>query len=352
MASPQERLAELRRRRPFIDHVVRMQEHYSGVNAGQQAGAVTYFGFLSFFPILALGFLVVGWIAVVYPQAESNLSTAINQLLPGIIGPEDDQISLSDFQGAQTTIGVVALVSLAAVLYAGLGWLSGMRAALEIVFEVPKKDRPGFVAGKLRDLVALALVGAILIVSVAVSGVVNSYSKKLLDLVGLSETLSPLLQLLSVALGILASMLLFFSLFKLLAEPPTPTRSLWSGALVGAIGFEVLKRLSSLLLSATKDQPAFQAFGIALILVIWINYFSRVILYAAAWAHTSAAARAARPAPTPAPVEGPPSPPLRHRGDAVEHPWAASYVAGAATMLGLVAVTRRLTRRTRRVGAD
>jgi membrane protein len=348
MPSPKERLAALRLRRPLIDHVVRMQEHYGAVNAGQQAGAVTYFAFLSFFPILALGFLVVGWIAVVYPKAESNLTTAINQLLPGIIGPGDDQISLSDFQGAQTTIGVVALVSLAGVLYAGLGWLSGMRAALEIVFEVPKKDLPGFVGGKLRDLVTLALIGAILIISVGVSGLVNSYSKKLLDLVGLSETLSPLLQLLTVVLGILASMLLFFSLFKLLAEPATPTRSLWSGALLGALAFEVLKRLSGLLLGLTKDQPAFQAFGIALILVIWINYFSRVILYAAAWAHTSAAAREARPAPAPAPVQGPPSPPVSRRGPELEYPWAASYAAGAATMLGLVAVTRRLTRRTSR----
>ena len=156
-----------------------------------------------------------------------------------------------------------------------------------------------------------------------------------------------MLQLLTVVLGILASMLLFFSLFKLLAEPATPTRSLWSGALLGALGFEVLKRLSGFLLASTKDQPAFQAFGIALVLVIWINYFSRVVLYAAAWAHTSREARAARPEPTPAPVEGPPSPPLRTPGE-VEHPWAASYAAGAATMLALVAVTRRLTRRTSR----
>ncbi|MFC6342593.1 YihY/virulence factor BrkB family protein, partial [Nocardioides hankookensis] len=297
MPSPKERLAELRRRRPLVDHAVRMQEHYGAVNAGQQAGAVTYFAFLSFFPILALGFLVVGWIAFAYPQAESNLTTAVNNLLPGMIGSDPDQISLDDFQGAKTTLGVVALVSLAGVLYAGLGWLSGMRAALEIVFEVPKKDQPNFVFGKLRDLVTMVLIGVILIVSVGVSGLVSSYSKKLLDTVGLSSTLSPLLQLLTIALGIGASMLLFFSLFKLLAEPATPTRSLWSGALLGALGFEVLKRLSGFLLASTKDQPAFQAFGIALILVIWINYFSRVVLYAAAWAHTSREARAARPDP-------------------------------------------------------
>jgi hypothetical protein len=69
MPSPKERLAELRRRRPLIDHAVRTQEHYGEVKAGQQAGAVTYFGFLSFFPILALAFFVVGWVAKVYAGA-------------------------------------------------------------------------------------------------------------------------------------------------------------------------------------------------------------------------------------------------------------------------------------------
>jgi membrane protein len=338
-------VATARRRSRLFDHGVRTLAHYSRVDGNGLAGSVTYFAFLSFFPILALGFLVVGWIAIVYPQAETNLTTAINNLLPGIIGPGDDQISLDDFQGASTTIGVVALVSLAGVLYAGLGWLSGMRAALEIVFEVPKKDQPNFVFGKLRDLITMVLIGVILIVSVGVSGLVSSYSKKLLDAVGLSSTLSPLLQLLTVALGIGASMLLFFALFKLLAEPATPTRSLWSGALLGALGFEVLKRLSGLLLASTKDQPAFQAFGIALILVIWINYFSRVVLYAAAWAHTSRQARAARPAPAAAPVAGPPSPPLRLQNRELDYPWAATYAAGAATMLGLVAVVSKLSRK-------
>ena len=50
-----------------------MQEHYGAVKAGQQAGAVTYFAFLSFFPILALAFFVVGWIAKVYPDAQDDL---------------------------------------------------------------------------------------------------------------------------------------------------------------------------------------------------------------------------------------------------------------------------------------
>ena len=46
----------------------------------------------------------------------------------------------------------------------------------------------------------------------------------------------------------------------------------------------MLKRLSTLLLGATKSSPGVQAFGVALILLVWINYFSRLVMYAAAWA--------------------------------------------------------------------
>jgi membrane protein len=337
------RVDDLRRRRPFIDHVVRMQEHYGGVKAGQQAGAVTYFAFLSFFPILALAFFVVGWIVKVYPRADQDLEKALNSVMPGLIGAGDNQVQLSDIQSAAATVGILGA---AVLLYSGLGWLAAMRDALVVVFEVPAKEQPSLVLGKLRDLLTLVLIGAILLVAVAVAGLVGGFADVLLDWVGLDAELGWLVKLVTVLLGFGANMLLFFAMFKLLAEPHTPTRSLWSGALLGAIAFEALKQVSGYLISATQGNPAFQAFGLALIVLVWINYFSRVVLYAAAFAHTSRAARAARPAPEAAPVEGPPSPPVWRRPEEPQGPaWAPAYVAGALSTLGAVALTKRLTRR-------
>ncbi len=66
--------------------------HYGEVNGSAQAGAVTYYGFLSFFPILALAFFVVGYVARVYPAAQDNLVAAIQQVLPGIVGNGQGEI--------------------------------------------------------------------------------------------------------------------------------------------------------------------------------------------------------------------------------------------------------------------
>ncbi|KRB78178.1 ribonuclease BN [Nocardioides sp. Root190] len=288
------RVADLRARSPFVDHVVRMQEHFSALKAGQQAGGVTYFGFLSVFPVLALAFFVVGYVAKVFPDAQDSLLTAINEILPGLVGNGANEIPLSDIQDAA---GAVGLIGLAGVLYAGLGWLSSLQTALIVVFEMPERLQPSFIVAKVRDLLSLAVLGAVLLLSVAVSGVLTRTSEGALDLVGLGSGLGWLVTLVALAFGLAASALLFFLMFRILAQPRIPARAIWSGAWLGAIGFEILKQLSGVLLTGTRGQPAFQAFGIALILLVWINYFSRVTLYAAAWAHTAHHPAAVPPSP-------------------------------------------------------
>ena len=119
MPSPQERLEALRERRPVVDHVVRMVKHYGEVKGNLQAGAVTYFAFLSFFPILALAFFIVGYVSKVYPDAQGLLVEAIGGLFA-----ENIELDLSAFENGAATAGVIGL---AGVLYAGLGWLSAMR---------------------------------------------------------------------------------------------------------------------------------------------------------------------------------------------------------------------------------
>lgn len=338
------KIEEVRQRRPFLDHLVRTVEHYGSAKGSVQAGAVTYFAFLSFFPILALAVFVVGQIARIYHDAQHQLVQAIDQVLPGMVGPGQGQISLANVQSFSGWAGIIGLLG---VMYSGLGWLSALREALEAVFELPAKDQPNFVIGKVRDLLTLAVVGLTLIVAVAISGIVIGFSDKILRAVGLTTSLSPLLVVLSVVIGLAANTLLFFALFKLLTEPHAPKRSLWSGALLGAVGFEVLKQLSGYLIASTKQQPAFQAFGIALILVVWINYFSRVVLYAASWAHTSPEARAVSDRLALEADRHEESMKELTRVELHEAPASSrgsrktAFAGGAAAMLGFIAVVRK-----------
>ena len=338
------RIQEVRQDHLTLDRAVRTQEHYGKTNASQQAGAVTYFGFLSVFPVLALAFFVVGYVADVFPDAQDTLATSIESMFPGLIGDGAHQLNLEDFQNSAATAGVIGVVGL---LYAGLGWLSALRNALITVFELPNREQPNFLMGKVRDLITLIIIGAVLLFAVAFTGLVSGFSGDLLDWAGLDTELGWLVEVVTIVLGLLANALLFFAMFRLLAAPSIPKRALWSGALLGAVGFEILKQLSTFLIRATQSNPAFQVFGLALILLVWINYFSRDILYAASWAWTHPLAREQRVVVEPeAPAQGPPSPAAGEPTDARtgrlrKTAFAAGAAVGAAAATAVARTGRR-----------
>jgi membrane protein len=355
------RIEALRARYAWVDHLMRTVSHYGTVDGNLQAGAVTYFAFLSFFPIMALAFAVVGYVAEVYPDAQTALVEAINEILPEMVSEEEEEGKISIEQIQQAAPGIFS-IGLVVVLYSGLGWLSSMRTALLAVFEKPQKAQPNFFVGKGKDLLAMVTLGLVLLLSVGVSSVITTASTTVLDALGLGVGLEPLLWILAVVVGLAASTALFYAFFKLLGDPDAPTRSLLSGAVLGAIGFELLKQLSRYLIASTKDQPAFQAFGIALVLVVWIYYFSRVVMYAASWAHTSPAAIAIREQQqaVDSAVKGPQIDVGQLQaasaagsgvvagtaaGGAVGRPgqrvFAAGAAAGAAASLGVLAAARR-----------
>ncbi|MCY4725282.1 YihY/virulence factor BrkB family protein [Nocardioides sp. STR2] len=346
--SVKQRVARARERRPVVDHLVRAVEHYGQVDGSALAAAVTYFAFLSFFPILALAFAIFGQVTKVYEDAQDTLVDAANSVLPGLVGG-DSGVPLDTLQDAAPGIFSVGILL---TLYSGLGWLSGMRSALTAIFEEPEREQPSFVVGKLRDVLALLALGTILVASVAVSGVATKVLTPIMEWLALGVVAEGFFWVLALCLGLAANTLLYFAFFRLLAQPDIPSRALWSGALLGALLFEIMKQLSTFLLKATASSPAFQAFGIALILLVWINYFSRVVVLSAAWSHTSPEARALRDAHRVADQmpEGPgidlaaAAPAVRSASSAPATPTAspkAAFAAGAASMLGLVALLRR-----------
>jgi len=278
--------------RARFDHPVRAFQHYSSRNGSMLAAAVTYFAFLSVFPLLALSLASVGFVAHFLPDARQVMDVALQGLLPGLVGDDPNQISLTSIQDAA---GAAAGLGVLTMLYAGLNWIAEMRDALAVMFDVESSRAPSlrrekvaaFVVAHTRDTVALMAIGLVLMVSVSVSGGLLSFLRHIGRRIGVNDDLGFVMPVLLVAAGVASGTVLFFAMFKVLAAPALDNRALWSGALVGALGFELLKQASTWLLGATAQQPAFQAFGIALILLVWIYYFSRVLMYAASWAATA-----------------------------------------------------------------
>ncbi len=286
--------ARSRERSRLLDHAVRTVTHYADTQGNVLAGSITYFGFLSVFPLLVIGFAVVGFVTGGSQVATGEVTDALDSVFPGLFTGRQAMFDVADFRdaaGAASVLGSVAL------LYTGLNWVGSLRTTLQLEFTLPLEGMPGLLMGKVRDFAVLVLLGVVLVTSVSLSAVVTTVTDAVLDAVGVDALpgYQLLLRAVGVALGVAASTLLFFVMYRLLPQPDLPRRALLQGALVAALAFELLKLVATTLITIATGRPAAAVIGTVVVLVIWINLFSRVTLLGAAWAATSVPARRVLP---------------------------------------------------------
>lgn len=286
-------------RRPAVDHLIKTVRRYQAQSGDRLAGGVTYFAFLSFFPLIALAFALLGYVVTVSAEVAGALETAIVERLPGLAG----QLDLETIKGAKATAGLIGLLGL---LYAGLGAVDALRGALREICMIVSPP-PSFLLGKLRDLVSLLLLGVTLIVSVLVGGLATTATAAVAHFLfgDSSAGVTALTGLVGVVGSLAADWVLFMIALGWVARPDQPFQVLAKGALLGAVGFGVLKQVASLLLASTLQNPIYGAFAVMVGLLLWINFSTRLVLYVAAW--TATAGGAPPPSPSPLPSTGRPA---------------------------------------------
>jgi membrane protein len=278
-----------RRRFHWLDHLMRANDRNTEVYGSRLAGAITYFAFLSLFPIIAVAFAILGYVVDVYPDAREQVSAVIEENLPGLVGTGSGQLNIDSIANAKSTASVLGLLGL---LYSGTGWIDATREALGQVFGLPRDTR-NIVMTKLVDVGVLALLGSAILLTVAISSVTTAATNLILGLVGLegSTVAEWLLRALTLLLAIALNTAIFAVLLARLGGTDTPgKRPAWKrirgGALLGGVGFEILKLLATYLIGNTLDNPVYGAFAVIVGLLVWMNFVARLLVFAAAWTAT------------------------------------------------------------------
>jgi membrane protein len=277
------RLNALRARWDWFDHVARATGRYQGLLGNRLAAGLTYYAFLSFFPLVVVAFSVVGYLVVIDPSLKGQLESTLSDNFPGLVGSGKNQIDLSGIADAKTWTAVVGLVGL---IWTGLGWLDAVRAALREMWGMTQSST-NFALRKLHDLGLLAAIGLAMLVSLTIAGFGSAYSVQLLDWAGLSKSLTfdIVTKLVALGLGFLVDLPLFTLMFTGLSGW-RPRKRLLRGVLLASLGFEVLKLVGSLLLARTTSKPAYATFAVGIGLLVWMYLVNRVLLFAAAWTVT------------------------------------------------------------------
>lgn len=258
------------RSRPY-----RTYQHLSDVKGNRLAGAVTFYGFLALFPLLTVAMAIAA--ATLSDSRLNDLKKTIADQLPGL----SKSINLDGLVANAATIGLVSAVVL---VFSGLGWVDALRGAIRAIWWLPE-DKGNFVLKKARDCMVLAGLGLVGAVSFGASTLGSLLVQRLAQWVGLDG--GPARWLLTVV-GYLIAVGVDLLLFAYLLGPfanlaDQRGRDLLQGALIGAVGFEVLKLAIASYLGKVAAKSVYGAFGVPIAMLVWIDFVTRLLLFCAAW---------------------------------------------------------------------
>ena len=270
-------------------HPVRTYQTYTRARGNTLAGGIAYAGLFSVFGALLVGFTVFGLVLGRRSDLRRPVLDAVDAQLPGLLDRGDGRgLVPPEALFAQDVLSVTGAAAFVVALWAGLRWLDAARQGIRGVFDVPFDDRP-LLRKKLVDLGILATLGLAILASAVLSVVVSSTGGWLLTAVQLRETVvgEVLLRLAGIVVVLVVDTLILVVLFRLLSRVPLSWPDVRTGALVGAIGFGVLKQFGGVLLGRMSGSNPLLATSAVLIgLLLWMNLVSRVMLLAAAWVAT------------------------------------------------------------------
>lgn len=261
-------LTRLRDRYPWLDHAVRAQRRYEESQGDFYAAGISYFTIFAMFPLIMVGFAVVGFVLASRPQQLAEIDARVKAAVPGDFGQQI--ISLMDAAiASRTSVGVIGLST---ALYVGLLWMQRLRAALSQMWgqDFPA---PGFLNTKLSDLVSLVVAFLASLLTIGLSVLAGSA----LELTGFARAGSLLL-------SVLVAWLLFTALIARLPHDPLPMGRCARAGLLAAVGFEVFKQVGSIYLRAVLHGPAGVTFGPVLGLMVFAYVTARLVLFSACWA--------------------------------------------------------------------
>ncbi|WP_460068716.1 YihY/virulence factor BrkB family protein [Streptomyces sp. YKOK-I1] len=271
--------------RLMATHAWRSYERLDRVKWTRLAAAMTFISFIALFPLLTLAAAIAA--ATLSESQQQELQDKIADQVPGI----SDQLNVHDLVQNAGTVGLIAG---ALLLFTGIGWVGQMRDCLRAVWELPDKEENP-VLSKGKDAGILVGLGGAVLATLALSTVASALVGRITDALGIDKAGwgGILLRVAAFTIAVLADFLLLLYVLTLLPGVEPTRRRLIVAALIGAVGFELLKLLLSGYMQNVAGKSMYGAFGVPIALLLWINLTSKLVLYSAAWTATGSAPESA-----------------------------------------------------------
>lgn len=252
-----EKLQSLGRRYPWLGTILRVQDRYSELNGNHLASAITLAGFISLFPLLLVAIAVLGF----FSHQSVNLAADVVDRL-GLTG-DAATIVTQAVERAEHSRKAASVIGIAGLLWSGLGLVGAIQYGLNTVWQVKGRG--------LRDkLSGLAwLVGAAVLFLASFAGTAA---------IGFVPLLAPL----GIVVGLAVDLGLWLWTMKELTNRDVGWKALLPGAVLGAVGLEVLKVVGSIWVprAVASSSALYGSLGVVFAVLAWLLFFGRLLVYA------------------------------------------------------------------------
>ena len=233
------------------------------------AALMTYYGFLSLFPLLLLLASVLGFVLQGNAHLQQTILHSTLSQFP-IIGDQLRQPQGLHGSGAAVIIGSVTAI------YGALGVAQATQNAMNVAWAVPRNRRPNPLKARVRSLVLIATAGVAVFATTLLSAIGSSAGS-------FGAQVSGVVALLATLAAVVVNIAIFVVGFRISTAHKLSTRDALPGAAVAALIWQALQLIGTAFFAhvVKNASTTYGAFAVVLGLLAWIFLASLGIVFAA-----------------------------------------------------------------------
>ncbi|MGI8679208.1 MAG: YihY/virulence factor BrkB family protein [Jatrophihabitans sp.] len=219
-----EQLDRFQRRHPAAGFPLGVLYKYFDDSGGYLAALITYYAFVSLFPLLLLLSTVLGLVLAGDPHLQHQvLNSALSQF--PVIGDQLKQPKRIGGGAAGLVVGVLG------ALYGGLGVAQAVQYAMNTAWTIPRNSRPNPFKARARSLLVLSTVGLALIGTTVLSTLGTTGA----------GSLGGVVKILVMIASVAVNGAVFVFLFRIATARELSVRDVAPGAIAAAVAWQLLQ---------------------------------------------------------------------------------------------------------------
>ena len=233
------------------------------------AALVTYYAFVSLFPLILLLISILGYVLESHPELRADVVNSAVGGVPGIGSVLKDNIVGLKGSGLGVAVGFLGLV------YGGLGAAQAAQYAFNTMYAVPRNRQPNPIRSRIRSLGLILFLGAMILIISAINFVVSNGNE-------ISSALSFPYYIASYSLGFVIAVALFCTAFRVLTALELAWRDVIVGGVVSGVGWELVQIFGSRVVvhEVNHGRSLYGTFGVVLAVISVIYLLALVVMIA------------------------------------------------------------------------